>query len=134
MWISDEHGTLIRLNEACRNLFKVKDDEVVGKYNIFKDNLIIDQGFLPMVKDVFEKGATARFIIQYNTAAVNILKLEQTTNPILDVHISPILDSQGKVTNAIVQKNDITEIKRIEKALFQISEKNQEFTKYYNHE
>ncbi|MEI7989910.1 MAG: PAS domain S-box protein, partial [Chloroflexota bacterium] len=47
MWISDEHGTLIRLNQACRDHLHLKDDEVIGKYNIFKDNLLEEQGLMP---------------------------------------------------------------------------------------
>ena len=117
MWISDEYGTMIRLNQACRDNLHLKDDEVIGKYNIFADNLIEEQGFMPMVKDVFEKGFTAHFIIQYDTSAVKNLKLEQTIKVFLEVHISPIVNSQGKVTNAIIQHNDITERKQTEEKL-----------------
>jgi PAS domain S-box-containing protein len=117
MWISDEHGTLIRLNQACRDHLHLKDDEVLGKYNIFKDNLLEEQGFIPMVKNVFEKGVAAHFTIQYDTSAVNNLELEQTLKVFLDVHISPIVNSHGKVTNAIIQHIDITERKHVEEEL-----------------
>ena len=123
MWISDEHGTLIRLNQAFRDNLHVKDDEVVGKYNILHDNQLEDQGFMPMVKDVFQKGLTARFIIQYDTSSINNLHLERTINVFLDVHISPIVNSQGKVTNAIIQHNDITELKMVEQALAESKER-----------
>lgn len=117
MWISDEHGTLIRLNQACRDHLHLKDDEVLGKYNIFKDNLLEEQGFIPMVKNVFEKGVAAHFTIQYDTSAVNNLELEQTLKVFLDVHISPIVNSHGKVTNAIIQHIDITDRKHAEEEL-----------------
>jgi len=123
MWISDEHGTLIRLNQACRDNLHLKDDEVIGKYNLFKDNLLVEQGFIPMVKDVFTKGLTARFTIQYDTAAMNNLNLERTKKVFFEVHISPIVNAQGKVTNAIIQHIDITERKMVEQALAESEEK-----------
>ncbi len=123
MWIFDEHGTLIRLNQACRDNLHLKDDEVIGKYNIFEDNLIEEQGFIPMVKDVFKKGLTARFTIQYDTSALKNLKLERTIKVFLDVHISPILNPQGKVTHAVIQHNDITDRKLAEQTLTESVEK-----------
>jgi PAS domain S-box-containing protein len=114
MWISDEHGNVIRVNQACKNFFKLKDEEVIGKYNIFKDNIVEEQGFMPMVRDVFENGTTARFTIHYDTSAVKILELGRTTQSFLEVYISPILNSHGKVTNTIIQHIDITEQKQIE--------------------
>ena len=61
MWISNHDGTLIRSNKALRDLLQITDEEVVGKYNVLRDNIVEEQGFLPVVKSVFERGATARF-------------------------------------------------------------------------
>jgi PAS domain S-box-containing protein len=117
LWISDEKGTLIRMNRACREILQLRDEEVVGKYNIFNDNLVDEQGFMPLVRDVFEKGSAARFVISYDTAAVKSLELSQSARVVLDVNISPILDPQGKVINAIIQHIDITERVQAEEAL-----------------
>jgi len=117
LWISDENGTMIRMNQACREQLHIKDEEVVGIYNILNDNLIKEQGLLPLVKDVFEKGATVRFEISYDTADVKSVNLEKTTKLFLDVNISPIFDLHGKVINAIIQEIDITERKMAEVAL-----------------
>jgi len=70
-----------------------------------------------LVKDVFEKGATVRFETSYDTAVIRSVNLEKTTQLFLDVNISPILNLQGKVTNAIIQEIDITERKQAEIAL-----------------
>ncbi len=117
LWISDETGTLIRMNQACRDHLQIQDKEVVGIYNILNDNLIKEQGLMPLVKDVFEKGATVRFETSYDTAVIKSVKLEKTTQIFLDINISPILNDQGKVTNAIIQEIDITERKQAEAAL-----------------
>jgi len=123
MWISDSQGVLIRLNQACRDLLRVTDDEVVGKYNILQDSIVIEQGHLPLVKKVFEEGTTVRFTISYDSARLEAIALKKHTSIVLDVTISPVLDLNGKVIHAIIQHVDITERKRAEEALRQ-SEKN----------
>jgi PAS domain S-box-containing protein len=117
LWISDSKGTMIKLNQSCRELFGATDEEAVGEYNLFKDNLIEEQGFMPLVENVFEKGEVARFTIDYDLPRVEHVEVHGATHRILDVIVSPIKDVHGKVTNAIVQHKDITEIKRAEEAL-----------------
>ena len=117
MWISDDKGTLIRLNEACCNLLHIKTDEVVGKYNILEDTVVISQGHLPLVKRVFEQGETVRFTIVYDSSNLKTLDLKEYVFLILDTTISPFLDSSGRVIHAITQHVDITERKLAEECL-----------------
>ena len=117
LWISDEKGTLIRMNKACRDTLFVSEEEVVGIYNILEDNVIEEQGFMLHVRSVFENGKTVRFNINYDTSKVRNLQLKQTKQLDLDVNISPILDSSGNVINAIIQHTDITDLKKTEAAL-----------------
>jgi PAS domain S-box-containing protein len=109
LWISDSHGTLIRMNQACRSSLRLSDDEVVGKYNILADSNLEAQGLMPLVRAVFEKGQPARFTTFYDTAAVRGLELANSAKLVLDVSISPIRDGSGRVINAIIQHLDITE-------------------------
>jgi PAS domain S-box-containing protein len=117
LWISDSDGTLIKMNPACRELFGATDEEVVGKYNILKDNVIEEQGFMPLVENVFEKGEVARFTLDYDLLRVEQVEVKKSTHTILDVVVSPLKDMHGKLTNALVQHKDITERKRAEKEL-----------------
>jgi len=117
MWISDDKGTLIRLNQACRDLFYIQDDEVVGKYNIFWDGLMEAQGLLPIIKQVFENGKTTRFCSEYDTSRVKNFDLKERVSLVLDVTIIPVFDGRGRVTHAIIQHIDITESKRAEELL-----------------
>jgi PAS domain S-box-containing protein len=123
MWISDSEGTLMKMNQACRQLFGITDEEGVGKYNLLKDNLIEAQGFMGLVRDVFERGEIARFTIDYDVRRVEHIEVKAATHRILDVVISPIKDMSGKVTNVLVQHNDITERKRAEEALAESEKK-----------
>ena len=117
MYITDGRGTLMRLNQTCRELLHITDDEVVGKYNVLQDNIVEEQGLLPLVKKVFEKGETVKFTIWYDSSRLKPLELRKTAFVTLDVTISPVLDVNGRVTNAITQHVDITERKRAEDQL-----------------
>ncbi len=117
MWISDEKGTLIQANQALLTQLHVTDDEIVGKYNIFEDPIIAEQGFLPQVQSVFENGTTERFTIVYDTSRISKLILKNATRATLAVTISPILNQKGIVTNAVIQHLDISELKEMEETL-----------------
>jgi PAS domain S-box-containing protein len=126
MWISDENGTVIRMNQALRDLLKISDDEIVGKYNVLKDTQVKEQGLLPLVTSVFEKGETVEFEIDYVTIREEQVQLSREVHKMLDIIISPVKDSQGKVVNAIAQHKDITERKRAEEERVQHT-RNMEF-------
>ncbi|MHB8085091.1 MAG: PAS domain S-box protein, partial [Dehalococcoidia bacterium] len=117
MWISDDKGTLIRINEACCRLLNITEKDVLGKYNIFKDNLVESQGFMPLVEKVFSEGKVARFELEYDTLQLKNLALERQASVFLDVTIFPIINQSGKVTNIVTQHIDITGRKAAEEAL-----------------
>ena len=116
IWISDQNGTMIRINQACCNLLNITAGEVIGKYNVLNDNIVEEQGLLPLVKSVFEEGKTVRFDITYKTPLLKQIKLQREAFVVLDVTIFPIIETSGKITNAVIQHIDITERKRAEEA------------------
>lgn len=116
-WISDDKGNLIRINQACCELLNITESDVVGKYNVIKDNIVKEQGMLPLVQSVFTKGETVRFEINYNTSKLKSVKLQQQASVILDTTVFPIKDISGKVINAVIQHVNITGRKQTEKEL-----------------
>jgi two-component system, cell cycle sensor histidine kinase and response regulator CckA len=123
MWISDNKGTLIRINKACLNLLHISEEEIVGKYNIFNDNIVEEQGCMPLVKKVFETGETAKFELKYNSAEFKNIKLGHPVFVMLEVTIFPVKNVQGKITNAVIQHVDITERRRSEDAIRESEER-----------
>lgn len=117
LFVADHKGTLIRMNQALRDLFQVTDQELVGKYNVFEDNVIEEQGMMPLVRRVYERGEKVNFSVTYDSSRIRGLRLEKITHTILDVTISPVLDAQKKISHVIVQHLDITERRRAEKTL-----------------
>ena len=130
MWISDAQGTLIRLNQACRNLLCTSDEEVVGKYNVFKDSIVEEQGFLPLIRGVFEEGETVRFEMKYDSSRLKGLRLKHPTVVTLDSTVFPIRNADGRLTNVVIQHMDITERKRAEAAL---AESERRFLEFMEH-
>ncbi|MCB1826205.1 MAG: PAS domain S-box protein [Candidatus Competibacteraceae bacterium] len=117
MWISDDKGTLLRMNQACRDLLHITNEDVVGKYNVFEDNVVEQEGAMPLVRRVFEQGEKAQFILHYDSSRLQPLQLTDTVQIVLDVTISPVLDAQRRVAHAIIQHVDITERKHAEEEL-----------------
>ncbi len=116
-WISDENGMLIKMNQACRDLLHIKDKDVVGKYNVLKDNIVESQGFMPLVRSVYERGERVKFTLKYNTGELQQFDFKHKVSVILEVQILPLKNSDGKVINAIIQHVDITERTQAEAAL-----------------
>jgi two-component system, cell cycle sensor histidine kinase and response regulator CckA len=128
-WVSDEHGLLIKINHANLDMLKLREDEVLGKYNIFGDNLVEEQGYMPLVHQVFEQGKKANFMLRWDSRSLQSAGFDQFVDLYLDVTISPLFDSGGKVSNVIVQLQDITKRFEAEAALRE-SERN--YREIYN--
>ena len=108
--ILDDKGTLIRVNQKLLEVLNVSADEIVGIYNIFNDNLVEAQGFMPRVRGAFDKGEATHFTIEYNTPQVQHLDLTNSAHAILEIMLSPVKNIDGKVTNFIIQLIDVTEL------------------------
>jgi len=114
-WIANANGTNIRQNTACRKLFGIDyDEQTVGKYNMFTDPVVKEQELLEEVRKVFEEGKTVRFTIDYDFSKVKSVDVPHARHRLLDVTIFPVKDENGKVVNAVVQHEDITERKKTE--------------------
>jgi len=117
MWISDEQAYLVSINRACRELLHITKEEVLGKYNILKDNIVKEQGLLPQVESVYQQGKQVNFKIKWAAESLKGLDFADSIAVELDVTITPIVNDNGKITNAIIQIIDITQLKKVEREL-----------------
>jgi two-component system cell cycle sensor histidine kinase/response regulator CckA len=115
MFVLDNTGTLVYMNQAHRELFHVTDEEVIGKYNVFEDNIIEKQGVMPVVKVIFEHGERARFAIHYDATRLQSIRLKEATQMVLEITASPIMNSEKHVVLVVVQCLDITDRIQAEK-------------------
>ncbi len=121
MWIADNQGTLIRLNQAGRDLLNVSEEEVVGQYSIQKDTVMEAYGLIPQIRRVFEEGETLQFEIQYDSARLKNVLLRKFVFVYLDVTIFPIRNGEGRITNAVIQHMNITERKQAEEEIIRLN-------------
>lgn len=118
IWITDEKGAALRINPAGMKLFNIeRESQVVGKYNIFKDNIFGEKGLAQRIQKVFE-GERLEFTIDYDISKVwhidikgRELKLKTT--------MFPIFGLDGKITNVVITYEDVTESDRFNAQLFQ---------------
>ncbi len=116
-WISDEHGTAIRVNSACLEFFGAAAEEVLGKYNLFQDRVLLEAGLMPVIRRVFEQGEVANVVLDYDFAEVDHVDVANATHKVVNSIFTPVLGSDGRVTNVIVQTIDMTENRRAAEAL-----------------
>jgi len=121
-WVSDEKGTMIRMNQVLRDTLHVADADLVGRYNIFEDAQVIAQGHMPAVHRVFEQGETVRFTMRYDSSPLQDCAERHPTDLILDITISPVLDEAGRTIHAIIQHYDVTEMTRAADTIRRLNE------------
>jgi PAS domain S-box-containing protein len=123
MWISDDKGFLIRMNAACSRLLRSTEQELVGKYTIFQDNIVEQQGFMPLVRSVFEEGKAVQFSLIYDSSRLSAIPLKESVSIILDVTIFPVRNADGKITNVVIVLNDVSGRARAERILAESEER-----------
>ena len=127
MWIADSGGTIVRVNQSLRDLMKITDERLIGKYNVLKDTQVIEQGLLPLMKSVFEKGKTANYIIDYHTEKEKQVKSSEKVHRVIEAVVSALKDKDGKVINVICQQKDVTAQRQAEEALKESEERYRNF-------
>jgi len=125
MWISDKEGTVTKVNHSLCQAIHLAEDQIVGKYNVFSDTNLADQGVMPRVKAVFEKHEPARFQILWQAASAGSVDFDGARDMHIDVSMFPILDAQGELTNVVCQWLDISDWKKAEDEIKKLSARNQ---------
>ncbi|MBN1931015.1 MAG: PAS domain S-box protein, partial [Desulfobacterales bacterium] len=123
MWVSDSNGMVIRTNRSLRETLNLADEQIVGKYNVFADTNLETQGFMPIVRGVFEKYEPTRFSMPWKATEAGDVNFEGGRDLYIDVSLFPILNTEGKLTHVVCQWVDITDRKQAEKAMQESEER-----------
>ena len=116
-WISDAEGTLQRANPSLKKLLNLTDEQLVGKYNVLEDKLAKRAGLIPLFKTVFEDGEVITFTLEWDGNDMPNMDLKGSNSITCEGAMYPIHNSEGKLTNVVLNWVDITERKQAEEAL-----------------
>ncbi len=107
IWIADKNGTAIFANSACCKLFGITNDDFVGQYNIFEDSLLAEQGVLPIIKNAFTKGNTAKTVVSYSLPHLLNGDSVNVSSMIIEFSLTPIMNKDGTIENMIFHLNRV---------------------------
>ncbi len=117
MWVSDSEGTMIRSNRSLRETLNLTDEQLIGKYNVLKDDNLVKQGLMSKVKTVFDNHESVRFSMTWTASDGGDADLDDGPDYYIYLSMFPIVNAQGELTNVVCQWIDISERKRAEEAL-----------------
>ncbi|MCR4433081.1 MAG: GAF domain-containing protein [Caldiserica bacterium] len=112
--VFDRLGTAIRLNQAAMQLFALERDTVLlGKYNIFRDEVLSAQGLTKEIMKVFEEGTQLQTEVEYDFSSLRHVLLPGRPKKWLRITIFPVKGQRPKPEFVIGLYADITEEKII---------------------
>jgi PAS domain S-box-containing protein len=119
--ILDASGWCLRINPKLSELFGVQPEQMEGRlYNIFNDAEIKRHGIDKILKRVYKQQKVEKWEVHFDigTAADSQnVEVEQKIKVWYANKAYPIVDSNGVLTNVIIQHEDITERKKAEQAV-----------------
>ncbi|OGP09462.1 MAG: hypothetical protein A3G39_03270 [Deltaproteobacteria bacterium RIFCSPLOWO2_12_FULL_43_16] len=103
----DKDGVCIMINSACKRLFGIKEDgQIIGRYNILKDNVLDEMGYIPLLNRAF-KGESVDMEIEYDISKVEHIQVKGRPRR-FKVKAFPILDNDGSVINVVIMHEDMS--------------------------
>ncbi len=116
IWISDMNGTLQKANPALQKMLNLTEAQLVGVYNVLKDPVVEQQGLMPLVRSVYDKGETVHFTIQWCGEDIPEWDLKGSATVDIKATMFPIFNASNKMTNVVLLWMDVSDRKRAEEA------------------
>ncbi len=121
MWIFDSKGTLQQVNPALNKFLNLTDEQLVGKYTIFKDTVIEKQGLMPLIRTVYEEGKTVNFTCDWDGNDIPAMNLEGSNSVNVEATMFPIHNPAGELTNVVLNWIDISERRKAEENILELN-------------
>lgn len=113
--VLDRMGSAIRLNQALVQIFQLeKESQILGKYNIFRDEVLSGHGLTARIRGVFELGENFDQEVEYDFSALRHVLLPQSEKKWLRIKLFPIKGPRAKPNFIVCLFEDITQEKRRE--------------------
>ncbi|MCP3875887.1 MAG: PAS domain S-box protein, partial [Desulfobacteraceae bacterium] len=104
-------------------ILNITDEQLIGKYNVFEDEIAIEQGLIPKIRTVFEDGKTANFSVEWDAKELGYKDAQKVY---IEGTMFPIHDEKGELTNVVNHWIDIT---KRNQAMKKLESKTSELTK-----
>lgn len=112
--VFDRLGTAIRLNQALMQLFALEKDTVLlGKYNIFRDEVLSAKGLTREVMKVLDQGLQFQTEIEYDFSLLRHVLLPDRPKKWFRIRIFPVQGPRARPEFAIGLYADISQEKKI---------------------
>ncbi len=117
MWVADSEGTVIKTNRALLETLRLTDEQILGNYNVFRDENLKKQDILSKARASLKKGLPIRFSIPWKAADAGEEGFLAARDLYIDAALYPIMTSSGGMSHIVCQWVDITELKKTEEEL-----------------
>lgn len=121
----DSEGILLDVNQACIDLFGLKNCDDIRGFNLFSNPHLSEQGL-----ENIRAGKPIKYELEYNFEVIKSKKTYDTTREgicFLECFINPTFNQGKEITGYIVHINETTERKNAEKLLAKQTKELQEF-------
>lgn len=116
-WISDAEGTLQIANPALKKFLNLTDEQLVGKYNVLQDPVVERQGLMPLIKSVYEEGASISFTCDWDGNDIPTMDLKGSNFVCIEATMFPIFNPKGELANVVLNWIDVTERQKAQNEL-----------------
>ncbi len=108
--IFNPEGTILLLNKAWEKLWKTDPKKIKKQYNILHDQQLVEKGIMPQIKQAFAGKIVHLPPIKYELDKT-IPHLAKISHLWVSGIMYPIKDSKGKITQIVLQHEDMTALK-----------------------
>jgi tricorn protease-like protein len=95
------------INSKQKKFLGVGNDELVGSFRVFEDDVLVEQGMVTSIRKSYE-GFVTEFIINYDPGAIKRFYFNGKPSR-LRIKSIPLYDSGGEISNIALLYEELTE-------------------------
>ncbi|MBE9529393.1 MAG: GAF domain-containing protein [Proteobacteria bacterium] len=105
--VYDRSGTCRMINSKQKKFLGVGNDDLVGSFRVFEDDVLVEQGMVTSIRKSYE-GFVTEFIINYDPGAIKRFYFNGTPKK-LRIKSIPLYDSGGEISNIALLYEEMTD-------------------------
>ena len=106
-------GTLLNVNKTWQKMWRVKADDIVGRYNPLKNEMFSEMGIMPFIEQAFAGEQVHLPDLEFDPGQSNLPGRKRWVQG----YVYHVRDDQGRIKNVVLLSEDITERRQAEEEL-----------------